>query len=473
MPTETSNLSSPSAERALFAVQLEARKRAAGRSGYAYFMEQGLGKTGTTITEFLDELEAKRVDFLFVICPNSLKSTWEEEIKEWTSELTVKTWPEYDPRKSRDQPHVFLMNFEALIQSGFEAAMKFLQSGRVMLVLDESHKIKTHTAQTTKKTLLLTKYAVKRRILTGTPLGQNVMDLWPQLRFIGELDGVNPFAFRNHFAIMGGYMGKQVTGFKNEAELHKLLDSCSFRALKKDWLKDLPEKLPAVTRDVQMTAEQLMTYQEMKDDFYTMVQRHEISADQVINQMERLAQIGRGFLYDENGKAIELVKPELNPCYKELMAIREQVLGKVIIVTVHRYATEMLMGLMPNAAFIIKEDNMKKLGTTLEAQKARFNGDKNCREIILQISVGALGHTLLGGPGDDRCSTTIFYENSYNLIDRKQGEDRNHRIGQDKGVSYFDLAASPIDRKVIRALQRKEEIVKAIVDAVKAEHGAK
>lgn len=147
MPTETSNPSPLSAERALFAVQLEARKRAAERTGYAYFMEQGLGKTGTTITEFLDELEAKRVDFLFVICPNSLKSTWEEEIKEWTSELTVKTWPEYDPRKSRDQPHVFLMNYEALIQSGFEAAMRFLQSGRVMIVLDESHKIKTHTAQ--------------------------------------------------------------------------------------------------------------------------------------------------------------------------------------------------------------------------------------------------------------------------------------------------------------------------------------
>lgn len=470
MPTATNNPSSPPADRNLFAVQTEARKRAAGRSGYAYFMEQGLGKTGTTITEYLDEKEAGRVDFLCVVCPNSLKSTWEEEIKEWTTELTVKTWPEYDPRKSREQPHVFLMNYEALIQTGFEAAMRFLQSGRVMLVLDESHRIKSHTAQTAKKALICTKYAKIRRVLTGTPLGQNVMDLWPQLRFIGELDGVNPFAFRNHFAVMGGYMGKQVTGYKNEAELHKLLDSCSFRALKKDWLKDLPEKLPPVTRDVQMTSEQLMTYQEMKEDFYTMVQRHEISADQVINQMERLAQIGRGFLYDETGKAIELVKPELNPCYKELQAIREQVLGKTIIITVHRYATMMLMDLMPDAAFIIKEGLMKERGTSVEEQKARFNNDPKCRDIIVQISVGALGHTLLGGPGDDRCSTTIFYENSYNLIDRKQGEDRNHRIGQDKGVSYFDLAASPIDRKVIKALQRKQEIVKAIIDAVKAEH---
>lgn len=455
--------------RSLFEVQIEARNRAKGRMGYAYFLEQGLGKTGIALTEFKDLVKADKVDILFVVCPNSLKSTWEDEVAIWT-EYEAKMWPTFDPRKSTEKLLVFIMNYEALISQGFEAALKFVQSGRAMVVLDESHRIKSHAAQTTKKALLLAKYAAVRRVMSGTPMTQNVMDLWPQLRLIGELDGVNPYAFRNHYAVLGGYMGKQIVGFKNEQELHRLLDSCSFRALKKDWLKDLPEKMPPVTRDVQLTPEQKMVYDEMKEDFFTLVNRQEISADQVITQMERLSQIGRGFLYDDNHKAIELVKPENNPCVKELLAILEQTPGKVIIFTVHQYVTDMLRQVLPEAAFIISEKHMKPLNTTAEDQKARFNTDRKCRHIICQVSVGSMGHTLLGGPGVDRCSTTIFFENSYKLVDRKQAEDRNHRIGQDRGVNYFDIAASPIDRKVIKALQRKEEVVKVIVDAVRAEH---
>lgn len=432
-------------------------------------MEQGLGKTGTAITEFKDEYEAKRVDLMLVICPNSLKKNWIDEAAIWIPDLKAAMWPNLDVRKSKEVPHMYVMNYEAIMGQGFEVASKFFRSGRVMLVFDESHRVKNPSAQTTKRAILLSKSAVTTRIMTGTPMGQNVMDLWPQLRLIGEQDGVNQFAFRNYYAVMGGYMGKEVTGFKNEKELQAILDNCSFRALKKDWLKGLPEKLPPVTRDVQMTPEQNMTYMEMKEDFYTMVQSREVSADQVINQMEKLSQIGRGFLYDENGKIIELVKPELNPCWKELQALREATTGKLLIFTVHKYASDMLRKLMPEAAFIFAEKYMKELETTADEQKAKFNNDKNCRDCILQLSVGSLGHTLLGQPGDDRCHTTVFYENSYKLIDRKQAEDRNHRIGQDFGVSYFDIAATPIDRKVIRALQRKEDIVKAIVDAVKSE----
>lgn len=449
----------------LFAVQTEAMNRAEGRAGYGYLLEQGLGKTGLTITEFKKLRAAKKIDALVVMCPNSIKGNWADEIKLWLGPDTkVVVWPE----KPQADTDVFIVNYEASISSGFDVILQFLQGRRCMLALDESTRIKSHTAQTTKKALLLAKYAPVRRILTGTPMVQNVMDLWAQLRFIGELDGVNPYAFRNHYAVLGGYMGKQVVGHKNEAELHVLLDGCSFRAKKQDWLKDLPEKLPSVTRDVTMSEEQMTVYKEMKDEFFTLVQKNEISASQAITQMERLAQISRGFLYDENGKALELVKPEANPCVRELLNIIEQSHGKIIIFTVHRYTTRLLRNVLPNAAFIVGKDDYAG-ESTVEEQRDRFNKDKRCREIICQLSVGSHGHTLLGGPGDDRCATTIFFENSYSLEKRLQAEDRNHRIGQDRGVSYFDIAASPIDRKVIAALQRKQNVVAAIIDAVKAE----
>ncbi len=452
----------------LFEVQQEAMKKANKRPGFGYLLEQGLGKTGLTLTEFNELRNAKKIDTLIVMCPNSLKNNWVDEARKWLPVATTGVWPEFDPRKHPDKiPDIFIINYEAIISSGFDAAMKMLQGGRCMVALDESTRIKNHSAQTTKKALLLAKYAPVRRILTGTPMVQNVMDLWPQLRFIGELDGVNPFAFRNHFAVMGGYMGKQVVGHKNEAELQELLEGCSFRAKKRNWLKDLPEKMPPVTRDVQMTPEQLNVYKEMKEDFYTLIQKNEISASQAIVQMERLSQISRGFLYNENHEALELVEPSKNPCIVELLNILDGTEGKVIIFTVHKYTTDLLRRVLPNAAYLVKQEDLVKNNTSTEAQRDRFNNDPKCREIVCQLSVGSHGHTLLGGKNEDRCYTTIFFENSYSLEKRLQAEDRNHRIGQDRGVSYFDISASPIDRKVIKALQSKNDVVKSIIDAVR------
>lgn len=449
----------------LRAIQIEALKRADKRPGYGFFLEQGLMKTGTALTEFHQLKCEGKVDAMLVTCPNSIKGNWEEEVRDvYQLPYKVGVWPSFDPRKHGDCD-VFIINYEALLGQGYEAVDKFVQTRRVYFAGDETSRIKSHSSQTTKKVLLLSKYVAYTRALNGTPMTQSVMDLWPQLRLIGELNGVNPFAFRNHYAVVGGYMGKQVVGTKNEPELQRLLDSCSFRALKKDWLHDLPEKLPAVIREVGMTSEQKIVYDEMREDFFTLVQRKEISATQVITQMERLSQISRGFLYDENGRAMELVAPENNPAIKEVFAILEQVAGKTIIMTVHRYATDTLRKMMPNAAYIIRQDDMKD--TTVEEQKRRFNNDPLCREIIVQLSVGALGHTLLGGPSIDRCATTIFFENSYSLLQRAQAEDRNHRQGQDRGVSYFDIATSPMDRKVIKALHRKKNMVEAIIDAVR------
>ena len=452
----------------LKAVQIEALRQAEGRPGFGFWLEQGLMKTGTAITEFHRLKERNLVDAMCVVCPNTIKTNWRDEVIDvYGYPYRVGVWPDCDPRKKGEDPDVLIVNYEALLGKGYDAVDRFVQSRRVYMPADESTRIKSHAAQTTKKMLMLAKYVPFTRSLTGTPMTQSVMDLWPQLRYIGELNGVNPYAFRNHFAVLGGYMGKQVVGTRNEPELQRLLNGCSFRALKKDWLKDLPEKMPPVIRDVTMTAEQKIVYDEMREDFFTLVKRQEISANQVITQMERLAQISRGFLYDENHKAIELVPPEHNPCVKELLNLLEQSTGKVIIFTVHRYTTDMLRMVLPNAAYIVSQECMRETGSNVDEQKNKFNKDPACRHIICQLSVASMGHTLLGGTGNDRCATTIFFENSYKLLDRMQGEDRNHRQGQDKGVSYFDISASPIDRKVIKAIHKKADMVAAIIDAVK------
>ena len=78
-----------------------------------------------------------------------------------------------------------------------------------------------------------------------------------------------------------------------------------------------------------------------------------------------------------------------------------------------------------------------------------------------------MGHTLLGGEGDDRCTRMIFYENNFSLRDRLQMRDRNHRGTQDQPCTYFDLITSKIEEKVIGALSAKKTMADTIDDLVR------
>jgi hypothetical protein len=144
-----------------------------------------------------------------------------------------------------------------------------------------------------------------------------------------------------------------------------------------------------------------------------------------------------------------------------LDVLENEVAGKAIIVYTHRYTFGILKEALQeyNPAWIT--GGMTPEG--VDEQKRRFNDDSNCRVILVQERAGKYGHTLLGQRGPNRCSTTIFFENSYSLDDRSQVEDRNHRRGQDaNSVNYIDLCGTSMDRNVIRALQRKESIFKAV-----------
>jgi hypothetical protein len=106
----------------------------------------------------------------------------------------------------------------------------------------------------------------------------------------------------------------------------------------------------------------------------------------------------------------------------------------------------------------------------IENQKRRFNTDPFCRVILLQAEASKYGHTLLGGPGpDDLCRTMIFFENSYSADTRDQIEDRIHRRGQTgESVLYIDLSGSDLDRRIVKALQRKDELYKSVFRNLRA-----
>src|SRR5690606_19864737 len=98
---------------------------------------------------------------------------------------------------------VAVVNYEATWRME-EALARFVRGG--LIIADESHRIKTPGAQQSKAMGRLGQVAAYRLMLTGTPVTQNPLDIWSQYQFLDpSIFGRSFYAFRNRYAIMGGY----------------------------------------------------------------------------------------------------------------------------------------------------------------------------------------------------------------------------------------------------------------------------
>ena len=264
-----------------FAVQLKAMQESEGHDRFGYFLEQGLGKTPLLLNDYVERY-AGDVDTITIISPNTFKMDWTLAPSEWGLDFTTSMWPK-QPFKygTLSRPHLNSVNFEAVRSgAGLKAIIEHLSKRPVVLAIDESSAIKNPSSETAKAILDMSKYAKYVRLLNGTPMVQNAMDLYAQLKVLGQLKGVKSTQFKHHFAVLGGYQGRLIVGIKNVDELHDILNSCSFRALKEDWWDDCPQKLyPSL--HVEMTNNQQKHYKEMYQDFYTVVQGGIVTGKQI------------------------------------------------------------------------------------------------------------------------------------------------------------------------------------------------
>ena len=436
-----------------YEVQTAALKKSDHRTHYAYFMEMGLGKTAVCWSEFIDLVSKDIVDFMLVVCPNSLKSNWVIEAeKQGVNNLVPSAWPNFMPDSD-----MIAINYEALItKKGQQFLDKITSSKSVYLVFDESIHLKNPRAKRTKMAINLSKECKVVRVLSGAPVTQSSMDLWGQLKVINGVGKLNPYAFRNRFCEMGGYLGKQVVGSRNTEELEEILSKYSFRAKKKDWT-DLPPK-SFTTRSYIMKDKQLSSYNQMHKEFLIQLGDDSITAPMAITQAMKLQQISSGFIIDENGEAHLMTEDSKNPKVLLTQEIVDESHNKVIIFAYYKKSIEMLNKAFSSNSCCIT-GGMSNV--EIELAKEHFNeGDK--KVMICQLTAGKYGHTLLG-TDQQPCHTSIYFENNYDLDARLQSEDRNHRHGQLRPVTYVDLIGSTMDKKIINALVKKQSVAELIM----------
>lgn len=436
-----------------------------GPHGYAYFMEMGLGKTATLLADFLREKHRGQVSKLVVVCPFSLVGNWAREVGVWTNgkdNLRVSTWP------GKGEADVYVINYEAFavgnaLGVGFVADLS--DKYPVMLALDESTQIKNNGSVRTRALLSLARNCKYTRILSGAPMVQGPQDLWSQLKFIGELRGVNYYQFRNRYCQMGGWQGKQILGPNPAciAELSGIVDKCGFRAKKEDWL-DIPAKT-YLPRDVKMSPKYISAYRRMQDELLMEVDGQEVTAPMAITLMLKLQQISSGFIISDDGTTHRIEGP--NAKLNELLSIIDTEIDTKVIIPVYFQESQLILQEALTKAGIQFAKILSKMSPEeIEHEKHLFNTDDQVKVALAQTSSQKYGHTLLG-TSRVPCHTTIFYENTFSLDDRLQMEDRNHRIGQRFPVNIIDLNCSPVETKAVRALSRKENVAKVIVDAIR------
>jgi SNF2 family DNA or RNA helicase len=330
-----------------------------------------------------------------------------------------------------------------------------------MMGVDESTTIKNSVAKRTKNILGLAELSKYRRIMTGSPVTKNPLDLYSQCEFLDPwlLNFQSFYAFRNRYAEMKtiharGRSIQIVSCFKNIGELSDKLKEFSYRVLKEDCL-DLPDKI-YVKRNVVLTPEQAKLYQEMKSTALAVLNGKQTTTVTVLTQLMRLHQITCGHFTADDGST-QIVKSNR---IDELMNVLEEVEGKAIIwanyqkdmseikkTIIEKYGEESVVdyyGLTPQDE---RQPNIK-----------RFQDDPECRFFIGTPSTGGYGITLTAA------NTVIYYSNGYDLEKRLQSEDRAHRIGQKKSVTYVDLISEKtVDEKIVKALRKKINIASEVL----------
>ena len=459
-----------------YAHQLTALEKSWNKETYAYFMEMGTGKTKVLIDNLAMLYDKGKVDGALIIAPKGVIGTWyKQEIPNhlpnhienvsvmWQSLITKKQKNNLDALfKAEEKLHILIMNVEALSTSkGTEFAARFLNSHKTLMAIDESTTIKNSSAKRTKNILALSKYAKYRRIMTGSPVTKNPLDLYSQCEFLSPwlLNFQSFYAFRNRYAEMKtiharGRSIQVVHKFQNIGELSDKLKGFSYRVLKEDCL-DLPDKI-YIKRNIALTSEQLKLYQQMKTMALAVLNGKQVTSVTVLTQLMRLHQITCGHFTADDGST-QLVKSNR---ITELMDVLEEVEGKAIIwanyqhditniikAIVEKYDEESIVdyyGLTP------QEDRQENI--------QQFQKNPKCRFLIGTPQTGGYGITLTAA------NTVIYYSNGYDLEKRLQSEDRAHRIGQKKSVTYVDLICeNTVDEKIVKALRNKINIASEVL----------
>ena len=204
--------------------------------------EMGCGKSAQAIRLCLDYADEAPV---LIVCPASLRYTWAHEIEKWLpslapSEVSIAKGRADREAVARKGVRFVIVTYSLFTESSQVASAVRQRQFRVVVV-DESHSLRTRDSQRTKLLLPIMKNASRLLLLSGTPALARPVELYAQVHALDEKEFGTYSAYTKRYCnARRGRFGWDVTGCSNAHELHSKLAKVMVRRLKRDVLSQLP-----------------------------------------------------------------------------------------------------------------------------------------------------------------------------------------------------------------------------------------
>jgi len=476
-------------------------KKSYGKKAFALHADRGTGKTFMLINKGCALRMEGKIDAMLVVVKLSGRHNWKEQllgpivmsdgkvIDGWaTIPVDVFLPDSGKPKQFEDwlcEKHdfkVMVIGVESLSQGNMiKLAKQFVNvSGKVFMIIDESHLVCNHKSIRTNNVIDLGKQCEMRETSTGSPISTGPLNLFSEFEFLDpDIIGIGDYyAFRNRYAVILQKETKQgkkfplLVGYQNIKELTDTIAPYTFEVRKDDVLPDLPKKSFQRVM-VQMTAEQRKIYNEIRSSRAYSIKGKYMVVQNVLELALRLHTVCGGYIAtyidipyigrkgDERLRREStwhaIMPPAKNPKITELLDIAED--DKQMIIWAAYKAelnaiVEQISNKFPNEKIVQIHGGIK------EADRAVFRKEYQSGKAKFMI-----GNTATGGSADTwtACETMIYYNNTERMIDREQSEDRAHRDGLTHPVLYIDLIAeNSVDELIIKSNEAKMDLAEYI-----------
>lgn len=415
--------------------------------------------------------KAGKIERVLIVAPTSVVSVWPHELSEFADfPFTVETLLA-DKGKCRKlisnlirYPYpklkVAVINYEKVWRDGFKESLEEYDPD--LIICDESQRIKGHDSKQSKAMWELGDRAQYKMILSGTPIQNNVTDIWSQYRFLDKtVFGEYYYAFQNHFCVMHSVFKSKVLRTINESELVEKEHSIAFRVTKEEAL-DLPEQTFEI-RHIEMSPKERRTYDMlMRESVAEIEGEGTITATTVLTKLLRLQQLTGGFLIKDGSDKPEQISTSKLEALKDI--IEDYVVdGNKKLVVFARFIPE-VEAIIKMAQTVLKGKKVVSIQGSVKKELRgpiieQFQTDPDTMLIVGQIDTLGVGVTLTAA------DTCVYYSKTYNYATYEQSLSRIHRIGQRNCCTYIDLMVdNSVDERITTALRKKEDLATKIVD---------
>ena len=407
--------------------------------------DMGLGKTLQAIA-LLSNLHEEKKKKSMVIMPKSLIYNWENEIKKFSPKLKVGVYYGINRDFSSLRKVDVILTTYGTVRNDIE---NLLEHKFDLLILDESQNIKNINSQTTKAVLLLN--AKKRVALSGTPIENNLLELYSLFRFL------NPEMFGSVQRFTNSYILpiQKYSDTSTIEELKKKIYPFLLRRVKKEVLEDLPDKIEKLVY-VDMNDEHRKFYEERRKYYYSLLEKNTSSQGnfdkffvlQAINELRHIVS-----------------SPELET--KKIISSKKEVLIENVIEAIeNNHKVLVFVNYLSSIESIcesLKENKIKYLkmtGQTKDRQNLvdKFQSDSRYKVFVMTLKTGGVGLNLVSA------DTIFIYDPWWNTTVENQAIDRAYRLGQDKTVfAYKMIMRNTIEEKILKLQEIKNKLLDDLI----------